>query len=187
MKRAVAPVLIILGCVVFMPNTDAQPSPAPKSPPRVLVGRNDGHVQQSGAALPTGVPVNIIRQDPSDRSPPPPHGYVGRNDGRVQQSSQGGQQATKKLKGSATNAAGGSPAVQLNKFSNMTFKPTTAGRPTTVGALGTSPAPKKAIWSVNAESGVVTRPVASGASQGHGKPADGKKKTQKVSPVSSPR
>jgi hypothetical protein len=46
-----------------------------------------------------------------------------------------GAQKTKKLKGSATNAAGSSPAVQLHQFSDTTFKPTTVGRPTTVGAF----------------------------------------------------
>jgi hypothetical protein len=92
--------------------------------------------------------------------------------------------------GQTTGGRAGSPAVQLNKFSNTTVKPTTVGRPTTVGALATSPAPKRAVWSHNAGRGVITRPhinynipSPSGASQGQGKPADAKKAGEKVSPT----
>jgi hypothetical protein len=91
--------------------------------------------------------------------------------------------------GQTTGGGAGSPAVQLNKFSNTTFKPTTVGRPTTVGALGTSPAPKRAVWSHNAGS-LSNRPMLndniqspSGASQGQGKPAKASKKNdQRATP-----
>lgn len=209
------------------------------------VGKVTGSHKPTGA----GVPVNIIKQDPSNVSTPPPRNlttnakrsseitanaappsfvgrpsgvykqtgadahktkgpqqiatqggrsHIGRSDGYMQQvdlasSTGAGAQKTKKLKGSATNAAGGSPAVQLHRFSNSTFKPTTAGRPTTVGALGTSPAPKRVVWSHNAGS-LSNRPMLnhniqrpSGASQGQGKLAGGKKKGEKVSPTSGPR
>ena len=160
-------------------TTNAKPSSeitANAAPPS-FVGRSSGVAKQTGAgAHKTKGPQQIATQ--GGRS------HIGRSDGYMQQvdlasSAGAGAQKTKKLKGSATNAAGGSPAVQLNRFSNTTFKPTTVGRPTTVGDLGTSPAPKKVVWSHNAGS-LSNRPMLndniqrpSGASQGQGKPAGG--------------
>jgi hypothetical protein len=112
-----------------------------------------------------------------------PHGYVGRNDGRVQQSTTAGQ---------PTGAGGGRPtsgSPYVGKPESMvgTFIPK-MGKPTTVGALATSPAPKRAVWSHNAGS-LSNRPMLnpSGASQGQGKPAGGKKKGEKVSPTPRPQ
>jgi hypothetical protein len=88
MKRAVASILIILGCVVFMPNTHAQPSPSPKRKPTRL----DGTIGQSVLGQSSGGSYNPM---------PPPHGYVGRNDGRVQQSMAVGKPSPRNL---TTNA-----------------------------------------------------------------------------------
>lgn len=89
-----------------------------------------------------------------------PPSFVGRSSGVAKQ----------------TGAGAGSPAVQLHKFSDTTVKPATVGRPMTVGALATSPAPKSAVWSHNAGSlKNLPNVKPSGASQGQGKPAKASK------------
>src|SRR5262252_3533292 len=62
MKTTAAPILIILGCVVIMPNTHAAPSPSPKP---LGLHRNDGRAQQSTSGKPV---LNPIIFDPNGDS-----------------------------------------------------------------------------------------------------------------------
>jgi hypothetical protein len=75
---------------------------------------------------------SLEAQDRAGMGMPSPDGYVGRNDGQVQQSTTAGRSAVSQPPSVTQKSAGGghsgsSPAVQLNKFSNTTFKPTTSG------------------------------------------------------------
>jgi hypothetical protein len=155
--------------------------------PRGYVGRNDGQVQQStatGKATTVGKPTgagkprwesmlkDLEGQDKFQRGAGKLTG-AGKPAGGV-----AGAQKTKKLKGSATNAAGSSPAVQLNKFSNTTFKPTagkaTTGKPTDSGRRAHTNTGTDFILDL-------------GGTEGQGKPAGAKKAGEKVSPTPRPR
>jgi hypothetical protein len=203
MKRVVTSILIILGCIVFVPNTHPGPSPSPfrreNSPPRNLtggasqapakrviwsaqagslanrpmypvgqsqgklvgrknstepavtkndrlyLGRNDGKVQQStavGKPSPRNLTTNPKRSSGITANAAPPS-FVGRSSGVAKQTGAGahktkGPQQIATQGGQTTSGRGGSPAVQLNRFSNSQFG-TPKGSPTPRPSLDRQP------------------------------------------------
>jgi hypothetical protein len=153
MKSVVTSILIILGCIVFMPNTHAGPSPSPfrrenSTEPavttkngRLYLGRNDGRVQQStavGKPSPRTLTTNAKRSSGITANAAPPS-FVGRSSGVAKQTGAGahktkGPQQIATQGGQTTSGRGGSPAVQLNRFSNSQF-----------GTLKGSPTPRPSL------------------------------------------
>jgi hypothetical protein len=151
MKRAVASILIILGCVGIMPNTHAQPSPALKAKPK---------------PVPTGRLYDITTSIYDASKPTPsPHRYVGRNDGQVQQSTAGKPGGVPRGGNYSINSGmrgSGSPA-QKDK-----------GKVTAQGVKATS-SPRSSIGRNDGTLQQVTSSYVGGAGS-QGKPAGGKKK-----------
>jgi hypothetical protein len=104
---------------------NAKPTPAPHG----YAGRNDGRVQQStavGKPSPRNLTTNAKPSSEITTNAAPPS-FVGRSSGVAKQTGAAahktkGPQQIATQGGQTTSGGTGSPAVQLHKFSNTTFK-----------------------------------------------------------------
>ncbi|HTG17850.1 MAG TPA: hypothetical protein VK747_21560, partial [Blastocatellia bacterium] len=114
-------------------TVDKSDSFATTPSPHRSIGRNDGRVQQLTTAGGSAVrqPPSVTQKSAGGRSAESRGGDLPINVHDKKRASQPYPQKTKKSKVSRTSAAGSSPAVQLHKFSNTTFKPQrqVAGKP----------------------------------------------------------